>query len=1001
MSINVNLNLPKVSVIVPVYNTARFLRRCISSIREQTYSNIEIICVDDGSTDSSPDILRAFSEGDGRIKLVRHEKNFGLFRARLTGVKASSGDYIAFVDSDDYINEDFIRCLARRAVSGGYDIVMGRCVPENTEGKRWTHAQYESMKIPDRFGGEVLSEYLSQEGYCFLWHAVWNKLYRAELFNAAMPFFEGIGEHIIMGEDILFSTVLHYYARSFSSVDFAYYFYLQHGAASTAGACKVSRFEKNLSDLALVFSHTERFLSERGVSGENIGHFREWRRLYSRFWCDNIRSSRLSALDKRRMLKRLCQAFSVERAEATERADNWFYSCAIPFDERYTELVAKVVKYDTVSFDLFDTVLVRPTLRPTDLFYFLNGRMRKYLDGNFHDIRTLAERIIREGACGSEITLDDIYSFIARERGLSPEVAEKMKNAEIECESKWLSVRESTKNLIELAEHLGHEVFITSDFYMGRQVLWKILKEKGIYCDELIVSCDFRLTKSQGGLFRILRERASSSKILHIGDSWESDYVRCREMGIEAQFYPAVAACLMNEISDINSTPSVNAYTRPAGQWISYEHSLNFFEVRCALAISARRIYDNPYISYLRGSGFNCSADFIGYFALGMHLWAGTKWLYERNIDRGGVLHFIARDGYLPKLAYDILNDGKSPRSDYIYASRKALLPLMLIRGGGAEELLPLVRAASKKRLDEWLTPVLSKKESTNECEYEKPLSDTELYKYIKYSLQNRLSDDKIKSYTDTLKAYFATRISAGDAVFDIGYSGRPVMALSELLSSGVSGFFIHRTSDAYMPYQRLSGINIESLYEYTPAITGSIREMLFSEQAPSCIGYSREGGAVRPLFEDYKCSYAERFAIDELQRQALDFVADMKELYSYSPELFCARPIDLSMPYEYLLSCKNRYDAAYFGAVRFEDEVYHGRANIGLVEIWQDSQDYHRVLTSHLPPRVPSGEGIFEKTVGELILPKSRLMRALFFLLFDGKTFVKKLKKQLFGLTD
>ena len=995
---NVNISLPKVSVIVPTYNTGRFLSRCISSIISQTYKNIEIILVDDGSTDGSAEILESFARVDGRVRVIKHGENRGLFRARLTGVSASCGEYISFVDSDDYINEDFIRCLVTRATAGGFDIVMGETVHENTEGKRWVHAGYTDILSPDRFGDEVLTDYLRQEGYCFLWHAVWNKLYTRRLFELARPFLNGIDDHLIMGEDILFSTVLHYYAKSFSKAHFAYYFYLQHPTASTALASRASKFEKSLSDLSLVFSSAERFLSGKRVSAENLEHLRRWRELYSRFWCDNIRNSALSLREKRKMLKRLEETFGVPRAERARRSDNWFYSQTIPFDVRYIELISKIKRYDTVSLDLFDTVLVRKCYKPTDLFYFVSQNHFKD-SGVFHDVRVLAEREVRRGSASGEITLDEIYSHIAREHKLPEETAEKIKNAEIECEVKLLEVRESVLNLIELSRHLGKEVIITSDFYMGKGILLKILSGLGVFCDELIVSCDFGKTKSDGSLFGVLRERSASNKILHIGDNWHSDYEACRKNGIDAHFYPSVISCFMNEISDIRSTPSANVYTEPTGQWISYEHSLRFLEVRCAIALSAKRIYDNPYISYLPHSAFNCSPAFIGYYALGMHLWGVARWLYEGCLGKKNRLHFIARDGYLPRLAYEILNsEGGASSSDYIYSSRKALLPLLYLQAGCAEEILPLVRGSSRRSLDEWLSPILEGAEPNRTFEYDKPLSEPEIREYINNSLQKRLSNEKIREYVSKIKEYFSGIVSEGDSFFDIGYSGRPIMAFSSLLRASLSGFFIHRTSDEYMARQRALGVEIRCFYDYTPAITGSIREMLFSSLSPSCIGYSTEG-EVRPIFEDYSLSFAEGFAIDEAQRQALLFVRDMRELYSISPELFSARPIDLSAPYEYLLSCKNVCDARYFDALGFEDDVYHGKGELSLIELWQSSQEYHRVLDMRGVGRPSFGDGL-DIRVGELISGHSKPWRALFFLLFDRPLSKKKLKKNLFGDT-
>ena len=94
-----------ISIIVPVYNTAPYLPQCLDSLVNQTYRDIEIICVNDGSTDNSPDILKAYAERDSRI-LVIHQENLGLSGARNKGLESARGEWVMFVDSDDWIGTD-------------------------------------------------------------------------------------------------------------------------------------------------------------------------------------------------------------------------------------------------------------------------------------------------------------------------------------------------------------------------------------------------------------------------------------------------------------------------------------------------------------------------------------------------------------------------------------------------------------------------------------------------------------------------------------------------------------------------------------------------------------------------------------------------------------------------------------------------------------------------------------------------------------------------------
>lgn len=113
--------MKKISIIIPVYNTDKYLDKCLDSILNQTYENLEIICINDGSTDNSKNILDFYEKKDGRI-IVVHKDNEGVSAARNVGLKIATGDYIGFVDSDDYIEKDMYQVLADTLTTSGADI---------------------------------------------------------------------------------------------------------------------------------------------------------------------------------------------------------------------------------------------------------------------------------------------------------------------------------------------------------------------------------------------------------------------------------------------------------------------------------------------------------------------------------------------------------------------------------------------------------------------------------------------------------------------------------------------------------------------------------------------------------------------------------------------------------------------------------------------------------------------------------------------------------------
>lgn len=115
----------KISIIVPVYKVERYLERCVNSLINQTYKNIEIILVDDGSPDQCPQMCDNYENGDSRIRVI-HKKNGGLSDARNAGLRIATGEYVMYVDSDDYIEKNSCEKLMENAI-GNIDVVVGAC----------------------------------------------------------------------------------------------------------------------------------------------------------------------------------------------------------------------------------------------------------------------------------------------------------------------------------------------------------------------------------------------------------------------------------------------------------------------------------------------------------------------------------------------------------------------------------------------------------------------------------------------------------------------------------------------------------------------------------------------------------------------------------------------------------------------------------------------------------------------------------------------------------
>ena len=124
-----------VSVIIPIYNVEQYIEKCLDSVINQTYKDLEIICVNDCSPDNSAQILLEYAQRDTRIKIVNREKNGGLSAARNTGLDEAKGEYVYFIDSDDWIDLDYIEKMVSAITFSKTDVVVNTNVIQEFENK--------------------------------------------------------------------------------------------------------------------------------------------------------------------------------------------------------------------------------------------------------------------------------------------------------------------------------------------------------------------------------------------------------------------------------------------------------------------------------------------------------------------------------------------------------------------------------------------------------------------------------------------------------------------------------------------------------------------------------------------------------------------------------------------------------------------------------------------------------------------------------------------------
>ncbi|MBR6633807.1 MAG: glycosyltransferase [Clostridia bacterium] len=244
---------PEVSIIVPVYNAEKHLHRCISSLRKQTLENIEIILVDDSSTDSSLAICNEMAKEDSRIKVI-HKVNEGAGYARNTALEVATGEYIGFVDSDDFVDLNMFKALYDKAVLYNSDLVMSGVlfVDGNMFGKEGevkpkayfdsdTHFDTEESLKKLRMGIVGATPEDSDDSKYGM--SIWKNLFKADIIRKNNITFKS--EREMLSEDALFMIDYISCINKATGINEAFYSYCRNGE-SISKSYKKDRFEKSL-----------------------------------------------------------------------------------------------------------------------------------------------------------------------------------------------------------------------------------------------------------------------------------------------------------------------------------------------------------------------------------------------------------------------------------------------------------------------------------------------------------------------------------------------------------------------------------------------------------------------------------------------------------------------------------------------------------------------------------------------------------------------------------
>ena len=317
---------------------------------------------------------------------------------------------------------------------------------------------------------------------------------------------------------------------------------------------------------------------------------------------------------------------------------------AISKKKKPTEFANELLKYDVISFDVFDTLIFRPYSDPTDVFYLVGEKMN-YMD--FRKIRIEMERKIREEKYkrmgSNEVTLYEIHDLLSSETGIDR--TEGMQT-ELDIEYEICFANPYMKEVVEYLRKKGKRLIIISDMYLSYQVIQELLEKNGLgIFDAYYISGDYGVSKNDGKLYKVALNRERTMNIVHIGDNTYSDIQKAKESGIRACLYANV-----NAVGNIYRPMDMSPITGSIYRGIVNAHIHNGLHLYS---------WDYEY-GYIYG----------GLFAVGYCQFIHKYVECQKALQPVDKIMFLARDGDILKKVYEYMYPDEKNRTAYVYWSR-------------------------------------------------------------------------------------------------------------------------------------------------------------------------------------------------------------------------------------------------------------------------------------------------------------------------------------------
>lgn len=602
-------------------------------------------------------------------------------------------------------------------------------------------------------------------------------------------------------------------------------------------------------------------------------------------------------------------------------------------------------KVKVVSFDIFDTLLVRPMIAPVDLFRLV-GAINGYDKQQFVTMRTTCEMEARRNRkyTNDDVTLDEIYYQFEQCFSVSREKVLQLKKTELKLEYDLSCRRESICRVFDEAKRAGKYIIVVSDMYLSENVLAEMLKKNGIDgYEKLYVSCEYMKSKGSGRLFQEVindldKLKISPDEIIHIGDNKHADYNQPIKMGMKSILIPKAIDCYKKN-RWLNRTLGVNTH----------------FDNSYLVGFLANTFFDDPFEEYDVKSVINGNLMNLGIIMASIFL-AFTLWMVKDiNRESADKLLLVYRDGYIPEI---IINEMKKYISfpvqiDNIYLNRMIRYcfccdddnPLCSSDVPFSNQMT--IREFIQNRLlvssDEDVEYVMEILGKSGYCSLDDKIDDKRRIFRVERDL-----DIIIKKNFQTKKSiilrYCKEKIQKAKkiAIFDIGYRGSVARFLKkELNYQNVISYQLFATSLVNCAYKEVpinSYIRYGCYFQTNLSILHQIFEQVISIQEKSPIGMDEKNGNIVLKYSDNDENFDDN--IEKMQKRIVDFCYTWLDVFKSNIAYMEFDPYNEFQLLQYMFGTPIKKDADAIRQLAFKDSVFISGKN--------DKNPYDRWYESH-----------------------------------------------------